>query len=346
MLVKDLNSIELGYDIIIVGAGAAGCVLAANLSEKFKVLLVDSKDFPRKKACSGIIVEEGKSFFEGKLDKSVLVEPNVLDIDYVDWDNNLSKKSVKGFLNSDRFALDNFLFDKVRNKHSIFFLKNTNFIEYLETLDKVHKVVMLESNGFVKPIITRYIVGCDGALSSIRRKVFSRDTPFYIGVQELIKSNINIERAIFIFDKEITDFYSWIIPKKPYIEIGALLEPKDSKGKFELLKKKIGEKYSIFGNGEYNSAIVLRPNSIKDIFLGKDSIFLCGEAAGLISPSSAEGISYALKSGKFCADALNSGKDALKIYKSNCQLLVDRLSKKFEKAKIISDSNLRKKLFE
>jgi flavin-dependent dehydrogenase len=344
MIIKDLDSLDLGFDIAIIGAGAAGCILAANLSDKFKVLIIDSKDFPRKKACSGIIVTEGKEIL-GDLDEGILVEPNLLDITYLDWDNNLEKQTKKRFLNSDRFALDNYLFDMIRNKKNVSFMKNTSFLQFTETKDGKHKVVLIESNGAVKPIITKYLVGCDGALSNVRKKIDSREIPFYIGVQEFIKSEEPIDKAYFIFDSQITDFYSWVIPKKPYIEIGALLEPKDSKEKFMILKKKISEKFKIKGDGMFNSAIVLRPGSQKDICLGKDSILLCGEAAGLISPSSAEGISYALRSGKYCAEAFNSGKNPLPQYIVNCKELVSRLSEKLEKSKLISDKSRRVKVF-
>lgn len=345
MIIKDLDSIELGFDIVIVGAGAAGCTLAANLSENYKVLLIDSKDFPRKKACSGILVTEGIDFFEGSLDKSILVKPTKLDIIYQDWDNGTEKITKKGFLNTDRFLLDNFLFDSVRNKKNISFVKNTTFLDYTKTHDGVHKVIMLESNGLVKPIISKYLIGCDGALSRVRKKIDSREIPFYIGVQEFVKTNVLIDKAYFIFDSDITDFYSWVIPKQPYVEIGALLDPNDSREKFLLLKKKVSEKLGIVGEGVLNSAIVLRPNPSKDVLLGKDSILLCGEAAGLISPSSAEGISYALRSGKYCADALNNSSDPLKDYSKNCKDLISRLSEKFNKSKLISDKNKRKKLF-
>jgi flavin-dependent dehydrogenase len=73
---------------------------------------------------------------------------------------------------------------------------------------------------------------------------------------------------------------------------------------------------------------------------------LCGEAACLISPSSAEGISYAIRSAKYCADALNTSfKDALPEYKKNCKPLLERLLRKFEKSDMIKDKSKRKKLF-
>jgi len=345
MIVRDLESLDLGFDIVIIGAGAAGCALAANLSEKFKILLVDRRDFPRKKACSGVVVKEGIDYFGGNIEKYLLNQPNYLDITYVDWDNALEKVTKKGFWNSDRFALDNFLFDSVRNKKNVHFVKHTSYVEFTTTKDNLHKVIMLESNGEVKPIISKYLVGCDGALSKVRAKVDPREIRFYIGLQEFIKSDIKFDKAYFIFDDEITDFYSWIIPKGPYVEIGSLLDPKDSNEKFLLLKKKLHQKFNISGDGVINSAIVLRPKSIKDICLGKDSVILCGEAAGLISPSSAEGISYALRSGKYCAEAFNSGQEPLKEYTNKCKELFDRLNEKFAKSKLLSEKVLRKKIF-
>lgn len=50
--------------------------------------------------------------------------------------------------------------------------------------------------------------------------------------------------------------------------------------------------------------LVLRPRAEKDFFLGEDGVFLIGEAAGFVSPSSLEGISYAIKSGEALANAL------------------------------------------
>jgi len=218
-------------------------------------------------------------------------------------------------------------------------------LDYTNTRDGIHKVIMLESNGQVKPIISKYLVGCDGALSRVRKKLDSREIPFYIGVQEFIRCDKVVDMAYFIFDSEITDFYSWIIPKNNLVEIGSLLDPNYSKEKFQLLKKKIATRFGISGEGSVNSALVLRPNPRRDILLGKDSVLLCGEAAGLISPSSAEGISYALRSGKCCAEAINNSVNPLKEYSKLCTVIVARLVGKHDKSKVISDKVKRKKLF-
>jgi geranylgeranyl diphosphate/geranylgeranyl-bacteriochlorophyllide a reductase len=346
MILKDINSVDLGFDIIVIGAGSAGCSFVNDISDKFKVLLIDSKNFPRKKACSGILVKESIKILGNKLNENLLVSSDKLDIQYVDFDNNLEQFSKKNFLNSDRFLLDDFLFNRIRLKKNVYFLKEASCIYFNFTSDKKYFVVVIESNGVLKSIICKYVVGCDGALSKVRKKIFFREIKYYIGIQEIIKVKHNFDKAHFIYDNSITDFYSWIIPKGKDLEVGALLDPSEAREKFNLFKKKIFKKYGFSGNGEVSSAIVLRPQSKKDICLGKDNIFLCGEAAGLISPSSAEGISYSMVSAKLCAKVFNENNDSFfKKYCIACDPLVKRLSGKFLKAKIISDVKKRKNFF-
>jgi flavin-dependent dehydrogenase len=52
-------------------------------------------------------------------------------------------------------------------------------------------------------------------------------------------------------------------------------------------------------------AVINRPVSINQIYTGTGGVALLGEAAGWISPSSAEGISYAFKSARCLGEALN-----------------------------------------
>ncbi len=339
------NNLKLGYDVVVVGAGAAGCSFVNNISDKYRVLLVDQRKFPRFKACSGVLVNNSKSYFaDVKLPKEVLSDPVELNLTYQDWDQKKENPVEKHFINTNRKELDNWLFSKTK-KENVTFSESTKLVDFFHTKNKEFLVLMLENGCETKSIITKYLVACDGALSNVRRKLFPKEIDYYVAIQELIPGN-KLDRAYFIFDSEITDFYGWVIPKGNLVEVGVAVSPVNSKEKFKLFKKKVEEKFGIKGSGEINSAVVLRPKSIGDIFLGTDHIFVCGEAAGLISPSSAEGISFALLSGKFCAQALNSdSKTPLTEYKNNCRGLLDRLETKFEKSRKISNIKRRKNLF-
>lgn len=52
---------------------------------------------------------------------------------------------------------------------------------------------------------------------------------------------------------------------------------------------------------------MLRPQSTRQLCTGTNGVVLIGEAAGWISPSSAEGLSYAFRSAHFLAEVLNAG---------------------------------------
>ena len=47
------------YDVMVVGAGSAGCTAAKVLAEKgYKVLLVEKFRMPRYKSCSGVLIKK------------------------------------------------------------------------------------------------------------------------------------------------------------------------------------------------------------------------------------------------------------------------------------------------
>jgi len=56
-------------------------------------------------------------------------------------------------------------------------------------------------------------------------------------------------------------------------------------------------------------AVINRPVRINQIYTGAGGVALLGEAAGWISPSSAEGFSYAFESARCLAAALGHGPD-------------------------------------
>ncbi len=46
------------YDVIMVGAGTAGCTASKVLAEKgYKVLLAEKFKMPRYKSCSGVLIK-------------------------------------------------------------------------------------------------------------------------------------------------------------------------------------------------------------------------------------------------------------------------------------------------
>lgn len=121
----------------------------------------------------------------------------------------------------------------------------------------------------------------------------------------------NIPYFTAIFDEEISDIYSWIIPKENYLLLGSALRHRENtREKYDMLKTKLAHIGFNYDNKiKTEGAYINRPKKVSQFYVGRDGIALVGEAAGAISPSSAEGISYALKNSLYLAQSLEEGID-------------------------------------
>lgn len=81
---------------------------------------------------------------------------------------------------------------------------------------------------------------------------------------------------------------------------------------------------------------MLKPQKFCDFYCGEDDIFLIGEAAGFISASSFEGISYAIRSGYLLAKAFEEEK-ILHEYRKRTLKMRYKLYSKIWKAKILDN---------
>jgi flavin-dependent dehydrogenase len=89
--------------------------------------------------------------------------------------------------------------------------------------------------------------------------------------------------------------------------------------------------------------LILRPMRQNQLSTGRKGIALLGEAGGWISPSSAEGLSYAFKSALMLADALRSTPDGFeKRYQEQTRKLRKNIFLKNLKATFIFNPVLRK----
>ena len=148
-----------------------------------------------------------------------------------------------------------------------------------------------------------------------------------------------------VFYREITDFYSWIIPKDDFLIIGSALPfGEKASARFDLLKKKLAEFGFQFGKTiKKERALLLRPVKTSQLCLGHNATALVGEAAGWISPSSAEGLSYAFNSAAGLAGALGQGAQKfLKRYAKNTRTLKQSISRKNLKSHFIYNPWLRR----
>ncbi|WP_067138985.1 FAD-binding protein [Oceanivirga salmonicida] len=330
------------YDIVIIGAGPAGSNLARLLDKKFKVLIIEKKSMidSNAKCCGGLLAPDAQKSLASQnlsIPKEILVSPQVFAVKVIDFDNNLEKYYQRFYYNMNRGKFDNWLFSLIPDNVD---KKTNSSFKNFEKIDNEYLVEYIENKEKIK-VKTKYIVAADGANSKLRKILDIKNNPKkYISIQEYynITTKENINNFVAVFDSEITDYYSWIIPKENILILGTAVENTGSaRKKFEKLKKKLENKaYKFSEKIKVEMTYINRPLKINELFFEKDNIYFIGESGGLISPSSAEGISYALNSSKNLAKQFNDSENMNKyILKVKINLFLKKLKSKFMYNKII-----------
>lgn len=340
------------YDIAIIGGGPAGATLARLAGRSYKILLLEKRTFTTgmplasEKCCGGLVDPDAQQMlarFGLGIPKSVLLSPQLFAVRTIDIKNSIERYYQRHYINMDRNEFDRWLESIVPS--SVDILNGCIFKSYEENDDFV--IIRYSCKGKDYEAKAKLLVGADGAFSKVRRQGFcnSPAPALYVSIQEWFEANDNQNCYGAIFDDEITDFYSWTIPKENLLILGSALKPGiDAHSKFELLKQKLSKygydfKKSIRKNGAY----LVRPVRKAQICVGKNRIALIGEAAGLISPSSAEGLSYAFRSALALARALEGGIEGYgELYNRNLGSLMRNIIVKNLKSPAMYNGYLRK----
>ncbi len=314
------------YDIAIVGLGPAGATLARLLDSSLKVAAIDRKRLDGSpqgysKPCGGLLAPSAqKALTETGLNlpSSLLVDPQIFSVKTMDLVSGLIRHYQRYYLNIDRREFDNWLISLIPPSVDIFARSECRSIINRGT----HYDLTFARHKKLWNISARQVIGADGSASQVRR-IFLR-TPIrrYLCIQEVFPGHPREPYGCF-FDERLTDCYGWINNKNGYLILGAALplekQPCDRpRIRFEAAKEHLTPfGYRFFGAPLLSeAALVSRPSSLKQIVLGVDNVFLIGEAAGLVSPSSLEGISYALESARHLSGILNRGAaNPLRAYK-------------------------------
>ena len=340
------------YDIAIVGGGPAGATLARLAGKNCRVLLLEKRTFSAdmplasEKSCGGLLDPDAQQMmarFGLGIPKAVIVSPQMFAVRTIDIKNSIERYYQRHYINIDRNEFDRWLESIVPSSVNI--VNGCIFKSYEENDDYV--VVRYSNKGKDYEEKAKLLVGADGAISRVRRQGFcDRPTPnLYVSIQEWFEAKGNQNYYGAIFDDEITDFYSWTIPKENQIILGTALKPGiDVQDKFELLKLKLCKYgYNFEKSIRKNGAYLVRPVKKNQICIGRNRVALVGEAAGFISPSSAEGLSYAFKSALALARSLENGIEGYgDLYRRELNSLMRNIMVKNLKSPAMYNSHIRK----
>lgn len=308
------NSSEKIFDVAVVGLGPAGATLARMLAERgMDVFAVDRKKADPEaggfqKPCGGLLAEDAQLSLSRNglaLPKNVLADPQLFSVRTIDLCTKQERTYRRFYINMNRHRFDLWLKSLIPGNATV--MHDATLRKFSRDTDGIFELTVY-SGGEEKIVRARTLVGADGASSLIRRTLFpNHKIRSYSAVQQWFSDTQTQPIYACFFDKRLTDCYGWAVSKDGEMVFGAAFPKEHASKAYEKFRER-AEKFgfNLKNPVKTEACQVLRPERMSDFVLGDGhGAFLIGEAAGMISPSSLEGMSYAMDSAEILSEVLS-----------------------------------------
>jgi geranylgeranyl reductase len=296
---------NMQYDVVVIGGGPSGATAAADLAKSgHSVALLDRAG--RIKPCGGAVPPRLIADFQipdsqivARIRTARMISPTGRRVDIPIEDGYVGMV--------DREHFDEFL--RARAKSAGAHRYSGTFLRIERDAAGTHVVFRDKVSGNQLQLNCKVIIGADGARSNVAKaEVPGGDKiPYVIAYHEIIEApaatgTYDPTRCDVIYDGTISpDFYGWVFPhgKSASVGMGTGIDGVDLKAATAALRLSSGLEGCKTIRRE-GAPIPLKPLDRWDN--GRD-VVLAGDSAGVVAPSSGEGIYYAMVGGRVAATA-------------------------------------------
>jgi flavin-dependent dehydrogenase len=301
------------FHTIVVGAGPAGVMAALEAADAGPVLLADRSAMPRNKSCGGMLNEYAQRFLAewGSVPRRLILDPEHVNFRYVDWDRKIAKPTTLRFVNVDRAGFDDWLVSLLPDNVTVV---GRHELEAFEENGGTVSVRFKTPDGPVTAS-ARFLIGGDGARSRTRRLLGVPNTSNYVTLQDFVEHDGGLESyfdCIYLRDVGDEFAYAYVVPKGDRAIVGSVFYPKTIRpgDKQDVVVERLRERLPSLGAQVYREACVaLNVRAPGDVVTGRGRVLLAGEAGGFMSPTSGEGISYAMNTGREAGKAVAASRN-------------------------------------
>jgi geranylgeranyl reductase family protein len=320
-----LHNDTLTFDIIIVGAGPAGCACALSLKDSgLNIALIEKGRFPRDKVCGDALSPDVLNQLEklnGNLREKFLTlhSDRIAHITGVSLTGTRQNTATIDLISPQhhhgwvvkRMDFDNFLFEQICDLPDVTIFQDTK----VEGITDCEEFISLETNSCT--FQCKLVIGADGANSVVARKLagYEPDRNHHSAAVRAYFTNIagmNGSEAIELhFYKRSLPGYFWIFPLpngEANVGLGMLSSVVSRKHInlkklfYDLIESEPGLK-ARFGSAKQLTELTGfgLPLGSRKRTLSGNRFMLVGDAAAMIDPITGEGIGNAIRCGRFAA---------------------------------------------
>lgn len=273
-----------------------------------QTLLLDARRGVRAKLCGGLLNRRAQSLLPDSLPAAVLAPLQPQELTLTDADNRLQCHYPPHYVNIERREFDAWLIERAREAGAEVVLgQRVQRMQYGPQQSAL-------SVG-ARTLRCRQLLDATGAAAWSRRLLHQPPAPMLYALQVEAEAAVETTPQLqVVYRRELAPLFGWAIPKAPGQWLAGCMLREFSgpaEQRLEPLLNSLAERGCVLRPaGRIQAARLTLIHSRHDLWFGGGQLWVIGEAAGLVSPFSGEGISRALLSAELAARAILAGAGA------------------------------------